>query len=131
LEFPELGFDAEEAAVEPLATDDGIDLEALLGPATPQGGCFGVDRGVVVVPFGLKLSEIFAGFAEDELSFGIEAGLEWGFDRVDRRRSPVPLPSFCVLRRLASICFRVGMFSPFLPDFRLSTGEAGLRNSDL
>ena len=31
--FPEVGFDAEEAAEEPLVADDVIDLEALLGVA--------------------------------------------------------------------------------------------------
>jgi hypothetical protein len=36
---------------------------------------------VVVVPFGLELREILAGFSEDELGFGVEAELETGFDR--------------------------------------------------
>ena len=64
--FPEVSFDAEEAAEEPLAADELIDLEAGFGSAWGEVG----------VVLGLEEGEVFAGFAEDELGIGVEAGFE-------------------------------------------------------
>jgi hypothetical protein len=57
--FPQVSLDAEEAAKEPFVADEAIDLEALLGVARFVGP-----------------DEFLAGFAEDELRCGIEAGFE-------------------------------------------------------
>jgi len=62
----ELGLDGAEAAEEPVAIDEGVDEEALVG-----GG--GVEAGVV---FADEFLEGSPGFAADELSFGVDAGFE-------------------------------------------------------
>ena len=66
VEFPEMGLDPKETAQHPFAADEGVDLEALLGGKGLEA--LGV--------FALQYGEILAGFAEDELEFGIEAGFE-------------------------------------------------------
>jgi hypothetical protein len=60
---PELGFDAAQAADAPFVRDQGVDEELFVG-----GG------GVVlpVIPVG-ESSEIFGGFVEDDLVFGVNA----------------------------------------------------------
>ena len=64
--FPELRFGAEEAAQDPLAAQERINLETFFGRE-------GLKAREVLV---LERGEIVAGFAGDELRFGIEAGLE-------------------------------------------------------
>ena len=63
--LPELGFGLAEAAEEPLAIDEGIDQEALLG-----GG--GLPTLLVFGGEGLELGRVLAA---DDLRFGVNAGL--------------------------------------------------------
>ena len=64
--LPELGLDGAEAAEEPLAVDEGVDEHALLG-----GG--GAEAAVI---FAGEFLEGGGDFAADELSLGVDAGLE-------------------------------------------------------
>jgi hypothetical protein len=66
VEFPEVGFGAEEATEHPLVADEGIDLEALFGGA-------GLEAGEI---FDLEAVEIGALLAVAELGIGVEAGFE-------------------------------------------------------
>ena len=64
--LPELGLDAARAAEAPLAGDERIDQEALLG----------VGGAVLLVVFGGKLGEIPGFFVEHDLLNGVDAVLE-------------------------------------------------------
>ena len=64
--FPELGFEPEIAAVEPLTGDEGIDQRALLG---------GGGEPTIIVLSG-ESCEIGGAFAADDDRFGVEAGFE-------------------------------------------------------
>jgi hypothetical protein len=68
---PELGFGAAHAAEAPLAVDEGIDEETLIG----------IGGAVVLVVFGGELGETFGGFVEHDLMRGVDAvfpGVETG-----------------------------------------------------
>jgi len=62
----ELGLDGAEAADEPVAVDEGIDEEALVGGGGAEA----------VVVFADELLEGGPGFAADELGFGVDSGFE-------------------------------------------------------
>ena len=62
---PEFGFDAAQTAEAPFVIDDGIDEEAFVG----------VGRAVEFVVFGGEQGEIFGGFGEHDLLFGVDAVL--------------------------------------------------------
>jgi len=64
--IPEVGLDGAEAAQEPFAIDEDVDEGAL-------GGSPGAVLVKVLVAEGFQ---VFGGFAEDDLGFGIDAGLE-------------------------------------------------------
>jgi hypothetical protein len=64
--LPELGFGLAEAAEEPLAVDEGIDQEALLG----SGGL------PTLLVFGGEGLEIGGVLAADDLRIGVNAGLD-------------------------------------------------------
>ena len=64
--FPELGFGAGEAALEPLGTDQGIDEAALAGVGGP----------VLFVVGGGEGFECGGVFAANDLRLGVDAGLE-------------------------------------------------------
>ena len=66
VEFPEVGFGAEQAAQHPFIADEGIDLEALFGRA-------GLEAGEVL---DLEAVEIGGALAVTELGIGVEAGFE-------------------------------------------------------
>jgi len=66
VEFPEVGFGAEETAEHPFIADEGIDLEALFGGV-------GLEAGEVL---DLEAVEVGALFAVAELGIGVEAGFE-------------------------------------------------------
>jgi hypothetical protein len=94
--FPEMGFDAEEAAQGPLVADERVDVETLLGSVR-------LEAPEVLL---LQQREIGAILTVDELRFGIETGLEGVLGGPD-----LALPSgevgpvdFCELTRLASSC---------------------------
>jgi hypothetical protein len=64
--LPEVGFDGAETAEEPIAIDEGVDEETLLG-----GG--GLEALVI---FGGEFLEGCRGFALDDLGFSVDAGFE-------------------------------------------------------
>ena len=73
VEFPEVGFGAEEAAERPFVAEKGIDVEALFGRLGRKAG----------EVFDLEAVEIGAVLAIAELGIGVEAG----FESVLRRHS--------------------------------------------
>ena len=62
----DLGLDGAEAAEEPVAVDEGVDEEALVGGSGAEA----------VVIFGDEFLESGPGFAADELGFRVDAGFE-------------------------------------------------------
>jgi hypothetical protein len=60
--LPENGFDAAHAVEAPFVVNEGIDEEALVG----------IGGAVVFVIFGGELGEIFGGFVEHDLVFGVD-----------------------------------------------------------
>jgi len=64
--LPQVGFSAKESAQDPLAADERIDLETLLGSE-------GLEAGEVLV---LELGELGAVFSGDELRLGVEPGFK-------------------------------------------------------
>jgi hypothetical protein len=66
VEFPEVGFGAEEAAERPFAAEEGIDIRALFGRLRRKTGEI----------LDLEAVEIFGVFAVAELGIGVEAGFE-------------------------------------------------------
>ena len=66
LVFPELGFDAAEAALGPFGGDEGID----------QGALVGVDGPVMEQEFGGEGLEFGGIFAANDVRPGVDAGLE-------------------------------------------------------